>query len=138
MLAHSRSWCVLLWFSAGDALVAGAWLLVRPVDLFIFLGVATPTDAILWRLLGLLNLGHGVCLILAVYRPGAFGGLVLAPLVGRLLEIGVWLWVLHSEPLAASPTALGWLIAHDAFLLPMWLGFLIGGAPQHAPQAHRG
>jgi hypothetical protein len=138
MSALSRFWFPLLVLSAGDALLSGGWLLLRPEDLFAWLQVPTSMDVILWRLLGLLNLGHGACLILAAYWPEIWAGLTLAPLVGRLLQIGVWLWVLHSEQAAASGIALGWLIAHDALWLPLWLGFLIAFTHQRAPLARRG
>src|SRR5438874_1395589 len=90
------SWRGLLLLAALDAAAAGAWGVSRPGDLFAMLQQAPSDDGLLLcRLLGLLYLMQAVFLFLAAFRPG-FVGLTLAPLLGRMLLCGLWLWLLGS------------------------------------------
>ena len=123
--APSRLWQVLLLLAALDAAVSGAWAALRPGDLFALLRLPPTGDGLLLcRLLGLLYLTHAVFLPLAAFVPGC-GGLALAPLLGRLLACGAWLWLLGSAGrVPASAGALLGLLAHDAVWPPLLAAFL--------------
>jgi hypothetical protein len=108
----------LFFLAALDSLLYGGWAVLRPGGLFVFLEMAPPHDAFVWRLLGLLVLAHVPCLILAALRPATFRGAVLVPLLGRLLLAGAWLWLLAGPIPAARPAVLA-LLAHDAAWPPL-------------------
>ncbi len=116
---------ILLLFAALDSAAMGALALIYPSILFHFLQIAGNADALLLcRLLGVLFLAHAAILILAVRQPRVYGGLTLAPLLGRMLSCGVWLWLLGSTRATADHGALLILLAHDAVWLPIFAGFL--------------
>ena len=118
-------WRGLLLVAAADAAVAGGWAAVRPADLFtLFQYPANDDGLLLCRLLGALYLTYALFLALAVYRPAAFGGLTLAPFLGRLILCGVWLWLLGSGRMSAAANALLALLTHDAVWPPVFAGFL--------------
>jgi hypothetical protein len=115
----------LLLVAAADSFAAGAWAVLRPEALFALLGTPASADALsLWRLLGVLLVGQGLCLIPAAWRPADCGGLVLVPLSGRLLLCGAWLWLLGTPRVSLPPAPLRLLLLHDAAWLPVFLGFL--------------
>jgi hypothetical protein len=115
----------LLFVAAADSLAAGGWAVLRPGSLFALLAAPAPADALsLWRLLGVLLLGQGVCLIAAAWRPGDCGSLVVVALCGRLLLCGVWLWLLGTPRVRLPPVPLRGLLLHDAVWLPVFLGIL--------------
>jgi hypothetical protein len=116
---------ILLLLAALDSAAMGAVALISPSLLFHFLQIPSNNDGLLLcRLLGVLFLAHGPFLFLAARQPRVYGGLTLAPLFGRILSCGVWLWLLGSERTTADHTALLILLIHDAVWLPIFLGFL--------------
>jgi hypothetical protein len=118
-------WRAFLGLAAVDAAAAGGWLAARPGDLLALLGLPTSDDALLLgRLLGLLWLGHAPALVLAAVRRARYGGLVWLPLLGRVLAVGLWLWLLGTDRVQVPRLPLVGLIAHDAVWLPGLLGFL--------------
>jgi hypothetical protein len=86
-----------------------------------------PADAFLWQVLGVLALGPVVCLALAAARPAALGGLVLVPLLSRLLQAGLWLWLLGTDRIAVLARPLLFLLAHEVVWLPLFVVFLYAG-----------
>jgi hypothetical protein len=115
----------LLYLAAVDSAVAGGWLLARPGDLLDLLRLPLLSDAILLeRVLGALWLGHAVCLVLAAVRPGVRGELVLLPLLGRTLAVGLWFWLLGTERVQVPVQPLLVLLGHDMIWLPGFIGFL--------------
>jgi hypothetical protein len=103
----------------------GTVALISPSLLFHFLQIPTNNDGLLLcRLLGVLFLAHGPFLFLAARQPRVYGGLTLAPLFGRILSCGVWLWLLGSTRTTADHAALFALLIHDAVWLPLFAGFL--------------
>lgn len=118
---------VLLVVAALDSAATGALALVYPSLLFYFLQISTNADGLLLcRLLGLVYLAHAPFLILAVRQPGVYGGLPLAPFIGRMLSCGVWLWLLGSERTTANHAALLVLLVHDGVWLPIFIHWLLG------------
>ena len=138
----SRLSRLLLWAAALDSLLFGLWAVLRPAGLFGLLGVPLPDDAfylwqvhvgvlsrktmsspqisdafLLWQLLGVLLLAHLVFLLLAALRPAARGGLALAPLLGRALLAGLWLWLLGTDRVSLPRAPLAGLLAHDVLVL---------------------
>ena len=132
----------LLGAAALDSLLFGLWAALRPADLFRLLGVPLPDDAyalwqvhvgvlsreamssprvhdafLLWQLLGLLTLVHCVLLLAAALRPAALGGLALAPLLGRALQAGLWLWLLGTDRVRLPVAPLAVLLAHDVLVV---------------------
>jgi hypothetical protein len=139
----------LLLAAALDSLLFGLWAVLRPADLFRLLGVPLPDDAyhlwqahvgvlsreamrsprvsdafLLWQLLGLLVLVHFIFLLLAALHPGLRGGLALAPLLGRALQAGLWLWLLGTDRVSLPVTPLAALLAHDGIVTAALAGFL--------------
>lgn len=122
--AGIRLWRGLLLVAGLDRLLLSLWAIVRPGDLFDFVRLPPTQDAFLWPLLGLLGLGSVACLALAVWRPRECGGLVLVPLFGQCLAVGLWAWLLGTDRLVLPSHPLLILFAHDAFWLPVFAGFL--------------
>ena len=122
----------LLLLPALDSLAAGAWAAVHPEGLFAWLQLG-PTDdgRLLCRILGLLLLTHVLCLAVAAWRPAAWGGLVIVPLLSRLLLAGLWLWLLYADRVHAAPQALRLLLLDAVVWLPLFGAFLA------APSARR-
>ena len=115
----------VLILGALDSAAMGLVALLYPSMLFRFLQIPSNSDALfLCRLLGVLFIGHAPFLILAARQPGVYGGLTLAPLIGRVLSCGVWLWLLGSTRTTADHAALLVLLAHDAVWLPIFAGCL--------------
>jgi hypothetical protein len=106
--------------AALDSAASGGWALLRPDQVFALLNLPPPGDAFLLSALGALLVLHAVCLIAAAARPAEWGGLVWVPLLGRLLDMGVWLWLLGADRIAQQPALL--LLAHEALWLP---GFVV-------------
>jgi len=128
--APSRPWKILLFVAALDAAVCGAWAVLRPGDLFALLRLPPGDDGLLlWRLVGVLYLMHAVILPAAAFAPG-WGGLALAPLLGRFLLSGLWLWLLGRPDRAPDVGALVVLLAHDAVWLPCLGAFLWAVRPK--------
>jgi hypothetical protein len=107
-----------------DSLLMGLWAVVYPAGLFALLGLSPPRDAFLWQVLGGLLLTHTLCLALAVWRPGVYAGLVLAPLSGRALACGLWLGFLGTDRVLVPAELLVGLLVHDAVWLPLFVAFL--------------
>ena len=97
----SLGWRLALVAAALDSAAAGAWAALRPGDLLHLLQCPPSADRLLLcRALGLLFLAHAPLLLLAAFRAGG-AGLALAPLLGRLLTAGLWLWLLAAGGMAA-------------------------------------
>ncbi len=127
---------ILLLLAAADSFAAGAWAVVRPDGLFALLQYAASEDALfLWRVLGALFVGQGLCLVAAVWRPADCGGLVLVPLAGRLLLCGIWLWLLGTPRVHLPPEPLRGLLLHDAAWLAVLLGLLWALRPRRGRPA---
>ncbi len=120
-----RLWRGLILLAALDSAVVGVWAVARPADLFTLFQQPPNDDCLLLgHLLGVLYVCHALFLVLAAWRPAAFGSLVLVPLLGRLGLFGVWLWLLASGRMPTASNALLALLAHDAVWLPVFAGFL--------------
>ena len=131
---------ILLAAVAVDTLVYGGWAVAAPDDLLARLEVAGPTvkwkflgkeretsdPRMLWRTMGILLLAQAAILAFAVWRPGALGSLVFASLLGRLLPLGVWLWLLGQERVQLSVATLWFLSIHDGVCAVLLTVFLIG------------
>ncbi len=116
---------ILILAAALDSVAMGALALIYPLALFHFLQISPNNDGLLLcRLLGLLFLAHGPFLFLAARQPNIYGGLTLAPLIGRVLSCGVWLRLLGSTRTTADHAALFALLIHDAVWLPIFAPFL--------------
>jgi hypothetical protein len=116
---------VALLLAGLDSLAAGAWAALRPADVFAsFQLPPSPDSLLLARALGGLLVFQAGCLLLAARRPADCGGLVLLPLAGRLLQCGVWLWLLGTDRVSLPPAPLRLLLLHDAVWLPLFLAFL--------------
>jgi hypothetical protein len=117
---------ILLLLAALDSAAMGAVALISPSLLFHFLHIPSNNDGLLLcRLLGVLFLAHGPFLFLAARQPRLYGGLTLAPLFGRILCCGVWLWLLGSTRTTADHAAIFALLIHDAVWLPLFACFLL-------------
>jgi hypothetical protein len=112
----------MLGLAALDSIASGGWVMLRPDQFFDWLHLAVPGDAFLLPALGGLLLLHGLCLIAAAVRPSVWGGFVWLPLLGRLLNGGVWLWLLGAERIPAPAALL--LLAHEVLWLPGFVVFL--------------
>jgi hypothetical protein len=148
----------LLVAAAADSLLFGLWAVLRPADLFRLLDVPLPADAyylwqvhlgvlsrqamssprvsdafLLWQLLGVLLLVPFLFLLLAALR----GGLVLAPLLGRALLAGLWLWLLATDRVSLPRPPLAGLLAHDVLTLAALAGFLFLARRKGSPNRKR-
>jgi hypothetical protein len=122
---------IVLGLAAVDSAVVGLWALLRPEDVFRWVQLpevsgGVPGDRLsLWSLLGVIALVYSLFLGILIWQPARTGPLALAPLLGRLIGCGFWLFVLGSDrvELADGPCLL--LAAHDAFWALMMAGFLM-------------
>jgi hypothetical protein len=125
MPPRSRSlWLVraTLALAALDSAASGAGVLFWRDQVFALLNLKPPGDAFLLSALGALLVLHALCLVAAAVRPAEWGGLVWVPLFGRLLNMGVWLWLLGSDRVAIAVQPALLLLAHEALWLP---GFVV-------------
>ncbi len=127
-----RLFSVLLALAALDSFAGGVWALARPGDLFEFLQVPAPADdaRLLWSVLGAVGLVYGLFLVILITRPGRLGMLALAPLLGRLIGVGLWLFVLGSGrgPVPVEGTAVSaylLLAARDGAVAIILAAFLV-------------
>ncbi len=127
MSTDASAWLprLLLLPAAVDSLVSGAWAILRPDDLFTWLHLSPTKDGLLLcRALGALTVCHVPCLIVAFLRPSTWSGVVVAPLLGRALLAGVWLWLLTADRVRPAVSTLRLLLLHDAVWLPVFITFL--------------
>jgi hypothetical protein len=122
---------VLLGLVALDGIAFGLWALLRPGDLFQWFQLPDlPADGprdrlLLWTLLGGLNVTQAALTALAAWRPVEWGSLALAPLIGRLLGCGVWLFLLGTDRIDVPDGPLVILTLHDAVGAAILAAFLI-------------
>jgi hypothetical protein len=112
----------MLGLAALDSVAAGGWAILWPDKVFAALEIEKPQDAILLSVLGGLLVAQGLCLIAALLRPREWGGFVWAPLIGRVLLGGVWLWLLGAGRLPDQRAYL--LLAHEVLWIPGFAVFL--------------
>lgn len=124
-------WRALLALAALDRLLTCGWMLLLPAGVFALLHLEPAPDALLlWRGLGVLTLGQGMCLVVAAVWPRSCGALAWVPLLGQLLEAGLWLWLLGSTRIQPAPAALALLLGHDVLGVLILAVFLArGGNP---------
>jgi hypothetical protein len=102
----------LLFLAALDSLAGGLWLVLRPRDLVQWIQASPTYDVrLLVRVLGVLLLCHVPCLVLPARRLAH--GLLVAPVLGRLLLVGLWGWLLFTPRLSLPAQPLGVLLVHD-------------------------
>jgi hypothetical protein len=107
---------VILGLAGLDALATGLWLAARPAGLLHFLdSPASPDALLLLHGLGAIHLGYAGCLLLSAARHGAYRGLAVAPLLGLLIQAGLWLWLLGTRRVSLPAGPLGVLLGHDGF-----------------------
>jgi hypothetical protein len=108
-----------------DGLVGGLWACLRPGDLFSFLKIEASDDALyFWQMLGLLALGQVACLVSAVAWPAWFRGLLMAPILGRAIQGGLWLGLLGTPRITVSTRPAAFLCTRDVF----WFAVLVAGS----------
>ncbi len=112
----------MLTLAALDSVAAGGWAILQPEKVFAALEVTPPQDRFLLPVLGALLLGQGLCLLGALLRPREWGGLVWVPLLGRLIFVGLWLWLLGAGRLPEPRAYL--LLAHEVLWIPGFAVFL--------------
>jgi hypothetical protein len=130
---------IALVVGALDCVAYGLYAWFRPEWLFEFLQFAThppidweilrvslesPDEVLLWRLLGAFFWAHSVILVVAAWRPRRLGSIAWAPLIGRGLMLGLWLWLLGSERVHMARNALWVLVGHDGAVL-LLLGMVL-------------
>jgi hypothetical protein len=102
-----------LWaLAATDLLACGFWLALRPGDLFGLLEMSPLPDGVfLARLLGGVLVGEGLFLVLAMAMPG-WRSLAWVALWGRVLEVGMGLFLLGTDRVVLPRPALVGLVGH--------------------------
>jgi hypothetical protein len=104
-------------FGAGQLL---EWLQVPELP------AGTPPDRLLLvRLLGALALVHGGVSVILLVAPQRAGSVAVVPLLGRLLGVGTWLFLLGTDRLVLPRAGLWILLARDAVWVPPLAWFLI-------------
>lgn len=121
---------IMLSLAALDSVAIGLWAFLRPGDVFSWLRLPVvswerPQDRLqLGAGLGLLGLAYALYLVILIWRPDRHGPLAIVPFFGRLIGVGMWLFVLASDrvEIASGPALL--LAAHDGFWALVLAGFL--------------
>src|SRR5712692_3010478 len=131
---------VLLVLAWVDSLAYGIWAVCWPDDLFrrldspvrdpiawklLGIGLETADHILLWRVFGTLIVAQALILALVALRPNAWGGLVATVLIGRLLPLGMWLWLLGTERVDLRAAPLQCLAVHDGVWVLVFTVFLI-------------
>jgi hypothetical protein len=137
---YERLFRVLLVLACVDSLAYGIWAVFWPDDLFrrlelpargpitwklLGIGLETADHILLWRVLGALILAQALILALVAWRPSAWGGLVMMALIGRLLPLGMWLWLLGTERVELRAAPLRCLAVHDGVWVLVFTAYLI-------------
>ena len=135
-----RLFRVLLVLASVDSLAYGMWAVCWPDDLYrrldlpardpiawklLGMGLETADHILLWRVMGALFLAQALFLALAAWRPNAWGGLVMMALIGRVLPLGMWLWLLGTERVEMPAAPLRCLAVHDGMWVLVFFAFLM-------------
>jgi hypothetical protein len=124
LVLSSRTSRIGLALAALDALAGGLWLAAWPADLLHALQAAPTHDALLLtRALGALTLLHVPCLALAAMGPTRYLGLLWPPLLGRMFQAGLWLWLLALDRTNMATQFLWFLLSRDI----LWLAIVAFG-----------
>jgi hypothetical protein len=123
-----------------DSFAYGVWAVCWPYDLFnrleletrdsvkwkvLGVGLETMDHILLWRVMGALFLAQALILAIAAWRPSDYGSLVVSSLIGRLLPLGMWLWLLGTERVQLRAAPLYLLAVHDGVWVLVFSVFLV-------------
>ena len=135
-----RLFRILLALAAVDSLAYALWAMVWPDELFqrldlpphepiewnlIGVGLETADHILLWRALGALFLAQACILAVVAWKPNVYGGMIVAALIGRLLPLGLWLWLLGTERVQLRAAPLQGLAIHDGVWVLVFAAFLV-------------
>ena len=138
-MRRERLFQVVLAVASMDSVAYGLWAIVWPHDLFNRLdleardpvnwklfgvGLETADHILLWRALGVLFLSQALILAIAAWRPSAYGALVTSALIGRLLPLGMWFWLIGTERVQLRAAPLYFLAIHDGVWIVVFGVFL--------------
>jgi hypothetical protein len=135
-----RLFRILLALAAVDSLAYALWAMVWPDGLFqhldvpphepiewklIGVGLETADHILLWRVMGALFLAQACILAVVVWKPNVYGSMIVAALIGRLLPLGLWLWLLGTERVQLRAAPLEALAIHDGVWVLVFTVFLV-------------
>jgi hypothetical protein len=131
LLPGRNGYRALLLGLAVDTLRGGLWMLFQAEALLSFLQAPAvlegqPHDArLLLHLLGLLAVSQVVFLGMVLWRPETWGSVAVVPLFGRLLGVGLWLWLSASERSTLSQGAMSLFLVPDVIGVAVLAWFLV-------------
>lgn len=105
-------------------LIWGAWVVLRPLDAFRWLGATEPIYPEIWQCVGMIVGVYGVGYAIAARDPLRHWPIVLVGLLGKLLGpigfVGA-VWLTPSDAAGRLPAAWGWMILTNDLI--WWLPF---------------
>lgn len=114
----------VLYLAAVYNVVWGTWLILRPLDLFLWTGAQPPLYLSIWQCVGMIVGVYGVGYAIAARDPFRHWPIVLAGLLGKLLGPIGFAWMLATttagEP-GRLPLSWGWTLVGNDFI--WWIPF---------------
>lgn len=114
----------VLYLAAVYNLLWGAWVVLRPLDLFVWTGAQPPIYPSIWQCVGMIVGVYGVGYAIAATNPFRHWPIVLVGLLGKLFGPIGFAWMLAttaaSEP-GRLPLAWGWTLVTNDFI--WWISF---------------
>jgi peroxiredoxin len=119
------SWMrVVLWAAAIYNLAWGAWVILRPHDLFVWTGIAPPTYPAIWQCVGMIVGVYGIGYAIAATNPLRHWPIVLVGLLGKIFgPIGMAynLFGLPADAPGKFPPGWAWTILTNDLI--WWVPF---------------
>lgn len=114
----------VLWAAAIYNLAWGAWVVLRPLDIFVWTGATLPRYPSIWQCVGMIVGVYGIGYALAARDPVRHWPITLVGLLGKLFGPMGFVWMLlttRPEDEGRLPLAWGWtLVTND---LIWWIPF---------------
>lgn len=123
-MAAPRWMSHVLWAAALYNLAWGTWVILRPLDLFLWTGAALPRYPSIWQCVGMIVGVYGIGYAIAAKDPVRHWPITLVGLLGKLFGPLGFVWMLLStspDDEGRLPLSWGWtLVTND---LIWWIPF---------------
>lgn len=116
----------VLYLAAVYNIVWGTWVVLRPLDLFVWTGAQSPIYPSIWQCVGMIVGVYGVGYAIAASNPFRHWPIVMVGLLGKLFGPIGFAWMLATtaagEP-GRLPLSWGWTLVTNDFI--WWIPFTV-------------
>lgn len=120
----TRWMTAVLYLAAAYNVVWGAWVILRPLDIFLWTGAQLPLYPSIWQCVGMIVGVYGVGYAIAARDPFRHWPILLVGLLGKLFGPIGFAWMLattaEGEP-GRLPLSWGWTLVGNDFI--WWIPF---------------